>query len=274
MSDKQTLSDRLGTPFPQSAIQIHPQTKLKYVAGHTYIHRLNDATGNTWDWKLVRQDFHPYGATGKGNARLLITVIGELTIPGLGTRAGMGVQVVTADTGGEDMWKGAMTDAIKAAAKLFGVGLELYGPDYEAGEVAHTAPAVNVNRVASREEVADLARQVLQQRPRFAGATETNATPKPAQDDDGRQLISQGQLNVITKHQKDLGWSNDDMKLIVASHKLSTIKEFNTGQARALILIMSDPAKADPYIALLRKPNPATQAQMIDTTDASARARK
>jgi hypothetical protein len=39
------------------------------------------------------------------------------------------------------------------------------------------------------------------------------------------------------------------MRLIVAAHGFSTIKEFNTEQAMNLIKTMSDPAKADPYIA-------------------------
>jgi hypothetical protein len=33
------------------------------------------------------------------------------------------------------LYKGAISDAIKKAATLFGVGLDLYGPDYEAGEI-------------------------------------------------------------------------------------------------------------------------------------------
>jgi hypothetical protein len=44
----------------------------------------------------------------------------------VGTREHMGVQVVNADSGGEDLWKGAISDALKKAASLFGVGRELY----------------------------------------------------------------------------------------------------------------------------------------------------
>lgn len=133
------MTTALSVAFPANAIQtksIPGQRPLSYVAGHTYIHRLIDATGNGWDWQIKSFEPRPYGATSKGNAQLLLIVTGTLTIPGLGSRDGMGVQVVTAETGGEDMWKGAQTDALKNAARLFGVGLELYGPDYEAGEVA------------------------------------------------------------------------------------------------------------------------------------------
>lgn len=150
MSDQQPsdVTAALSVPFPQAAIQVKQvpgQRPLSYVAGHTYIHRLIDATSNVWDWQIKSFDPRPYGETaGKngqpGNARLLLIVTGTLTIPGLGSRDGMGVQVVTAETGGEDMWKGAQTDAIKAAAKLFGVGLELYGPDYESGDAPPAVP--------------------------------------------------------------------------------------------------------------------------------------
>lgn len=254
MSDPKTISDALGVPFPRSAIKEHPQTKLSYVAGHTYIHRLNDATGNTWDWRIVRQDFHPYGATGKGNARLLITVIGELTIPGLGTRAGMGVQVVTADTGGEDMWKGAMTDAIKGAAKLFGVGLELYGPDYEAGEM----PALpERSRTTSQNTL-----------PQGTGSPVTNDAQGSASD---IARASQGQLNVIAKHQKDLGWSDDDMALMARAKGRNSLTEFTTEEAKNLIHFMADPEKAGAYLAKRRAPQ---QGEMIPTTDIAGKARQ
>jgi Rad52/22 family double-strand break repair protein. len=218
MSDKQAISDALGVPFPRSAIQTHPQTKLSYVAGHTYIHRLNDATKNTWDWKIVRQDFHPYGATGKGNARLLITVIGELTIPGLGTRAGMGVQVVTADTGGEDMWKGAMTDAIKAAAKLFGVGLELYGPDYEAGELPAAPPR---QRNVSQNTV-----------PNAPQAPVANKAPASASE---HPTMDQKGLTAIFALTNKRGISNDDLHAIVSNrYGVDSLKELRVDHGRDL----------------------------------------
>lgn len=148
------MTASLSAPFPANAIQtksIPRQRPLSYVAGHTYIRRLIDATGNGWDWQIKSFDPRPYGATRNGNEQLLLIVTGTLTIPGLGSRDGMGVQVVTAETGGEDMWKGAQTDALKNAARLFGVGLELYGPDYEAGEVAD-APVQRQNAPQRDEE--------------------------------------------------------------------------------------------------------------------------
>lgn len=114
----------LEKPFPKNALKQRQGgggKALTYVETHTVIHRLNDATENCWDFKLTRLDL-------VGD---LYVAIGELTIPGLGTRTGIGVQRVV-ERAGEDLVKGAASDCLKKCATLFGVGLELYGPDYEA----------------------------------------------------------------------------------------------------------------------------------------------
>jgi hypothetical protein len=144
------ITKGLLAPFPKQAIQIKQvpgQRPLSYVPGHTYIRRLIDVAGN-WDWQIKTFEPRPYGSTKAGNAQLLLIVTGTLTIPGLGSRDGMGVQVVTAETGGEDMWKGAQTDALKNAAKLFGVGIDLYGPDYEGFEPPDPNPGITDRRPA------------------------------------------------------------------------------------------------------------------------------
>lgn len=129
------ISKRLGTPFPKTAIKTRRGgggKDLSYVEGHTVIHRLNEATGNTWDL-----DVREITTLQLGN-RIVLQARVALTIPGLGTREHIGVQEVN-ERGGEDLVKGVVTDALKKAATLFGVGLELYGPDYEAGEIAQPA---------------------------------------------------------------------------------------------------------------------------------------
>lgn len=116
----------LTRAFPASAIKQREGgggRMLDYVEGHTVIHRLNEATGNCWDLSITKLEFRP---------EVTIAHV-ALTLPGLGTREHIGIQ--ESRGGGGDLVKGAVTDAIKKAATLFGVGLELYGPDYEAGEV-------------------------------------------------------------------------------------------------------------------------------------------
>lgn len=122
--------DVLYREFPGVAIKertVGGGRKLSYVEGHSVIHRLNEATGNRWDLSVRAIDTMQIGTQTVVRAHV------ALTLPGLGTREHIGVQAV-ADRSGEDLVKGAVTDALKKAATLFGVGLHLYGPDYEAGE--------------------------------------------------------------------------------------------------------------------------------------------
>jgi hypothetical protein len=133
MSDNDRLRQALEAPFPDHAIKNRKGgggSSFDYVEGFTIIRRLNEATGGTWDWAIRSFEFRPLPPTKMGKDQSLVVVTGELTIPGLGTRAGVGVQKVSED-GGEDLVKGASTDALKKAATLFGVALDLYGPDYE-----------------------------------------------------------------------------------------------------------------------------------------------
>lgn len=134
------ITEGLVKPFPKTALKTRPgdggKKAMTYVDGTTVFRRLIDATGNNFSVEVIDQEIRDFGSTSRGAARLLLIARVRITIPGMGSREHVGVQVVNADSGGEDLWKGAVTDAIKKAATLFGVGLELYGPDYEAGEIA------------------------------------------------------------------------------------------------------------------------------------------
>lgn len=130
----------LTAPFPQSAIKSRAGgggKQLSYVETHTVIHRLNAATGNCWNFSILRESM-------EGN---LLVCHGELTLPGLGSRQAIGVQLIT-EKGGEDLRKGAASDSIKKCSTLFGVGLELYGPDYGAvnEEAMARDAALDLNR--------------------------------------------------------------------------------------------------------------------------------
>jgi hypothetical protein len=118
------ISDKLCKPFPPEAVQQRRGGggyALSYYDTQTIIRRLNDATGNSWSLEAIRI----WEADG-----ILFAHV-KLTIPGLGSREHIGVQKIEARSG-EDIYKGCVSDALKKAATLFGVGLELYGPDYEA----------------------------------------------------------------------------------------------------------------------------------------------
>jgi hypothetical protein len=158
----------------------------------------------------------------------------------------------------KDFLEKAETKAIGRALGALGYGTQ-FAPDHEFGADQGRVVDSPVKREAS---------------PRNVGSTQTSVPKFTAQDPPPEQPISQGQINVIQKHQKDLGWTVEDMRLIVAAHNLSTIREFTAIQGRQLITIMADPSQADPYIALLRKPSPNTQAQLTPITDIAERARQ
>ncbi len=161
---EQSITAKLMQPFPPEAIKTRQgggNSRLSYVEGHTVIHRLIDATANHFDLRVLNIE-------QKGD---LLTALVELTIPGLGSRQHMGVQKVS-ERGGEDLVKGAITDAMKKAATLFGVGLELYGPDYGADDTS-TTPALTAAQERTIAESRDMAEQ---------------ATPYPAVVNHLRQL--------------------------------------------------------------------------------------
>lgn len=164
---------KLTVPFPREAIRWRwadkKQTrKLDYVEGHTVIHRLNDATDNVWNFTVDKVERFQLD-----DENTMVTAYVTLELPGLGKRSHIGVQAVNA-RGGEDLVKGAITDGLKKAATLFGVGLELYGPDYEAGEIKPQNGPVE-NLVAVRGEPDNL--------PARARTTTQNTVPTKTDND-------------------------------------------------------------------------------------------
>lgn len=146
----------LTKPFEAEAIKIR-EGKFRYVEGHTVIHRLNDATDNQWSAEIKEFQMRPWGKSSKGTPAWLVCCHVSLTIPELGTRDSVGIQVVY-EGAGEDLVKGAETDGLKKAATKFGVGLELYGPDY--------AEEHGPDRVSTGQwnEIVALGRKVFQKR--------------------------------------------------------------------------------------------------------------
>ena len=135
----------LTRPFKPASIRQRPAPggngkMLSYLDGATVIRRLNKACGFCWSFEVLSESF----VDG------LLKAHGRLTIPGLGARDAVGVQRI-AQNSGEDFHKGAFTDALKKCASLFGVGLELYGPDFE--DAAAPATAERRATPAERREI-------------------------------------------------------------------------------------------------------------------------
>lgn len=123
--------DVLMRPFPQQAIKQRRGANgvaLSYVEAHTVIRRLVEATGNEFDFRVLGIDIQDN----------LVMATVELAI---GNSKRQQVGTVRMNGGNnDDAVKAAISDGLKKAATLFSVGLELYGPDYEA-QLTQPGPA-------------------------------------------------------------------------------------------------------------------------------------
>jgi hypothetical protein len=212
--------DKLTQPFPRSAIkqrQAGGGRMLDYIEGHAVIHRLNDATDNCWDMEVK-----DISSKEIGQNTLMIARV-ALHIPGLGTREGLGVQMVH-ERGGEDLVKGCITDALKKAATLFGVGLELYGPDYEAGDVA---PVSQSGRAQPRDSA-----------PPPVRAPVAPLRQEPAQT--GR--IAAGQQQAIIRMCDELGYTTEDR--IAADFNKGSLSMLTQEEAGDLITALDKELRA------------------------------
>ena len=127
------ILERLARPFPPHLVA--SKGKYRYVPTRMVMARLDDATGGAWSWALHAGEFvelkmRRSRTAGGGRVILAYVTIGTLTIPGLGSRDGRGVQEL--DTGDDDaglgtsaLLLGADTRALRNAAERFG----LWKPD-------------------------------------------------------------------------------------------------------------------------------------------------
>lgn len=194
---------KLTQEFPPSAIRQRQGgggRSLDYLEGHAVIHRLISATENNYTLEILRiwQD-----------ADLMLAHV-RLRLPGLGSREHIGVQRITAN-GGEDLVKGCVTDALKKAATLFGVGLELYGPDYEAGEVRQPA-----------------------QRPAPMPVQAPRTSPPPAHDADPSSATDK-QLKAIFVFGQQAGLDAEGIKAECAAKFLRRPRDLTRAQASEFI---------------------------------------
>jgi len=110
----------LTRPFSRDQIRFKPGSGewYPYIEGDDMQDRLIEAIGNTFDLSL--DTCMTVGSN--------IVVSGHLSIPGLGRRAGMGVQEHTSRAGkemGADMLKGALADLMKSCLHKFDCGTQV-----------------------------------------------------------------------------------------------------------------------------------------------------
>ena len=115
------VAELLKRPFHPSVMKQKPVAGglANYVDIGNVIARLNKAAP-VWDWKVTNISIltMPIKRNGQHVDMPVFHVTGELRIPGLGTRQGIGTSPCE---GTEDAGKIAESDAIKRAATMFGV---------------------------------------------------------------------------------------------------------------------------------------------------------
>lgn len=118
--------DKLSEPFDDSQVfhRVDERTgkNLSYVSAANVYRRLNEAAPG-WEFGITNTSMKTI-ETKRGPITVAV-VTGALTIPGIGTRMGMGSAPIYAP----DDFKAATTDSLKRCASLFGVALYLYGGD-------------------------------------------------------------------------------------------------------------------------------------------------
>lgn len=131
--DTTGITTLLTEPFPTDAIE--EKGGKPYLPHEVVRQRLIEATGNCFDWSIDQVLFRDDGVTrrpadrttGEIRKPMSMVVIGTLTIPGLGSRAGIGAHPLDEGAGEDAAYKSAESDALKRAAMAFGVGLrQLY----------------------------------------------------------------------------------------------------------------------------------------------------
>ena len=117
------IYELLAKPFKPEVIRSRriAGKDVRYLPVSAVIERLNKSC-NSWSFRIVRHETITMMLNRRPEPREtpVFVVTGELEIPELGVRQGLGVQAID-DGGGEDLLKGASSDALKKAAQLFGL---------------------------------------------------------------------------------------------------------------------------------------------------------
>jgi len=123
------IYELLGKPFRPEVIRSRriAGKAVHYIPVSATIERLNKSC-NSWSFRIVSHEmvamklnrWNDELKRSEPRAVDVFTAIGELTIPELGTRQGLGTQALD-DGAGEDILKAAGSDALKRCAGLFGL---------------------------------------------------------------------------------------------------------------------------------------------------------
>lgn len=277
MTDRQAVIDALTKPFPPQAIK-----DLKgrpYVSGTTVIYRLNDATNYDWEFEITGHELVG-GADSQGNKPAQV-VYGRMRIPIVspGWRADLGTQALENMPDDHEAYKGAATDCLKRCARQFGVGLHLWGPDIEAGEIGNRG-RVDQPRQQVRPEMVSVPdagggfRRVPADSPAAIEAARQDAAQMARQQDGSGPPMTDKQRGFLISLAKELGMVSDnghhDAAALDAELKQFcglTVDTLTVGKAKEVIdefVIRRDIRRGQPS----DEPHPKVQ-QAIDNREAN-----
>ena len=234
------ILERLRVPFPD-ALKEQKQGK-DYVPGWAYWARMIDDVG-AYDFRILSSELTTFKLLRKidgSTQRELVdipayVVTAELTIPGLGTRAGRGVQLLE-DNAGEDVSKGAETDAFKRCCVLFGLGLDLYTKGKATRRAPHPGDTPRARKVA--DAVVDAVVAAVSENP------EPAAQRPPSRDETRRQgsILPQQERTIRRLWQKRYPGGeehvDDAINDWLADNDLPPLDQLEQDQAGELITVL------------------------------------
>jgi len=128
MLDNNQIADlrpQLEQPFPESVIRHRPGSRgeeLAYVPAALYVSRMNEVFGSAWDFNVIHHQI----------LETEIMVIVQISAAGVTKQDVGGASIQRSRDTGEvialaDAVKSAVSDGLKRTARLFGIGLAMYG---------------------------------------------------------------------------------------------------------------------------------------------------
>jgi hypothetical protein len=194
--DPAAITERLTRPFHANVIE--RKNGMNFIP-HEYVReRLIEATGNCFDWTIDQVFFRDDGVTRRSVNRQTgevprphsMVVIGTLSIPGLGQRAGIGAHPLDEGSGEDAAYKSAESDAFKRAAMAFGVGLQQLYID----RTGSSAPRRTSAPAVAGPPPAPISDEVFADQVRKAIATQDGASFRRLADTAGRAV---GRWNIL-----------------------------------------------------------------------------
>lgn len=245
------ITEALLEPFPQSAIQRNKHTGLLYVEYQQIVRRLIKATNNHFSTEVISLTQREWTPSKRSKIeQVLVEAVVRLTIPALGSsRSASGYQVGSVGAG-EDLRKGAVSDAIKKAAQQYGVAIDLAGMD---GEDMHAADFEPAGGPPPQQSL----RQQNQQRPQGQSQRPEPRPParlseKRAQQQQQNQPQQQPQrsprdqaLHEVADYCGGIGITKEGMAAMVMAEYGKEAKELTKDEAEELNDMVRKPSPDD-----------------------------